>query len=76
MIFNSLHVGITRGTNQIHDARGCCLILSTLGKKQKSLAGLVSPSSIRMCDFGLLCTKIAIQSVGLESVVAEPEETF
>jgi hypothetical protein len=76
MIYNSLRVGIKRGTNQIYDARGCCLILSTLGKEQEPLAGLVCPSSIRMCDFGLLCTKIAVQSVGLEGFVAEPEETL
>lgn len=64
----------TKVTHQVHNTGRGSFVLSTFGEEQKALAGLVSPCGIRMGNFGLLGTKIAVKAVCLECLVAEPEE--
>lgn len=64
------------GTNQIQDAGRGRLVLGTLGEEQQTLARLVSPCGVGMCDLGFLCTKIGVEGVCLERFIAEPEETL
>lgn len=63
-------------TDQVQDAGRGCLVLSTLGEEQKTLAGLVGPGSVGMCNFGFFRTEIGVESVCLEGFIAKPEETL
>jgi hypothetical protein len=64
------------GIYQTDNASGGSLVLSALGEEEQTLAGLAGPGDDRVGDSGLLVTAEDGELLGLDSIVAEVEETL
>lgn len=60
-------------TDQHNHAGRCGFVLFTLGVEQNTLASLLSPRGIVVCQLRLCAVNVACKGFGLDSLVAEPE---